>query len=254
MAKMTPASEEINVGSRRMILAYGPSKAGKTTFSVNLMGKENTVMIAFDHDGVKSVLPMDVFYIDPKRPWEDWLDTVPELQKLKGKKTCINVSDLTTAGRLMLYTAGTFKDPRKAYGIAIDHIIQMVNTLKFEFTWATVILEACDVFVEEENEKIVSTLPNVIGKSSLAPALPGMVDEVFYFKLPITKKVANPKTHKLEDQTERFILTSSDGIKLAGNRINKAGQELILDLNEEISIGIDGDMSKLIELRRRLRI
>lgn len=252
MAKMTRAEDTLSRSPRRVILAYGPAKSGKTTFSCNLLGKENTVVIAFDHDGVKSVLPIDVFYIDPAKPWEDWMATCHELQKLKGSKTCIVVSDLTSASRLLLYSAGTFKDPRKTYGVAIDQMMQMINKLKFEFTWATVIFEAVDVYIEDENEKITVALPNVIGKNTLAPSIPAMVDDVFYFLTPRVKKVYNSETKLFEQTIERFILTSSDGFRLAGNRVNKAGEEQILDLNEEVSIGTDGDMSKLIDLRRRL--
>ena len=235
-----------------MILAYGPAKSGKTTFACNLMGKENTVVLAFDHDGTKSVLPIDVFYMDSKRPWEDWLETVNELQKLKGKKKCIVLSDLTSASRLMLYTAGEFKDPRKIYGVAIDRMTQMINKLKFEFTWATVILEAVDIYIEDENEKVTVALPNVIGKATFAPTIPAMVDDVFYFLNPRVTKEYNATTKQFVQKVERFILTSSDGFKLAGNRVNKAGEEQILDLNEEVSIGVDGNMSHLQSLRERM--
>jgi hypothetical protein len=250
MSKLTEAKDSLNIAKRRMMLFFGPAKSGKTTLACNLLGKDNTVVFAFDPDGVKSVLPIDVFYIDPKRPWEDTLDTLNELQKLKDKKKCIVVSDLTQASKLYYRTSGDFKDPRKTYGIAIDRMMQLMEQLKQNFRWATIIFEAVDMYVEDEQEKITTALPNVIGKTTLAPQIPMMVDDVLYFNLPKQIKQKSADGKSIETVVERTILTAADGFKLAGNRINKAGETAILDLNEEVSIG-HNDFSKIEALRKK---
>ncbi len=251
MSQLVEAKDSGGASKRRMMLFFGPAKSGKTTLACNLLGKDKTVVLAFDPDGVKSVLPIDVFYIDPKDPWKDTLDTLNNLQKLKGSKNCIVVSDLTQASKMFFRTAGEHKDERKTYGIAIDRMMQLIEQLKQNFKWATVILEAVDMYVEDSQEKITTALPNVIGKNTLAPQIPMMVDDVFYFNLPIQRKVPNPTTHKIDTVVERTILTSADGFKLAGNRINKAGEPVILELNEEVAIG-NNDFSKIDSLRKKL--
>lgn len=234
---------------RHTILLLGPPKAGKTTLACNLFGKENTVVLAYDVDGLKVVDDVDALIIDPMNAWEDTMEALRVLKKEYSKKTTIVVNDITTCGMLFLRNAPQSRDPRRTYGIAIDQLRQLVEKLKFDFPTYHVIFEAVDMYLEDEQEAVIFTYPNVIGRYTFAQQLPGMVDHVFYVVPPKIKKTVDSKG-KVTKEVERVILTQTDGIKLAGNRVNVAGKEPILELTEKVSI--EDGVDNIARLRKKL--
>lgn len=224
------------LNDRHTILLLGPPKAGKSTLASHLFGQENTIVLAYDPDGLKSNPDTDALIIDHKNAWQDSIAAFDMIKKDYKHKTCIVINDITTAGMTFLRNAPQGRDLRRSYGIAIDQLRQLIEKLKFDFS-QSVIIEAVDMYIEDENAGVIFTYPNVIGKNTFAQQLPGMLDHVFYVNPPKTKTVIDPKTKKPVKQQLRTILTQSDGLKLAGNRVNTAGQKPILELTEEVSIG-----------------
>jgi len=236
---------------RHIILLMGPSKAGKTTLACLLFGKQNTFVLSFDPDGLKSVRPIDAFIVDPKKPWDYCVDVFPEITKLKGKKNTCVVDDLTHMGYVFLRVQKSYKDSRKTYGEAIEQMRQLVEKLKYDFPWLNIIYTSTDMYVEDQEEKVVMTYPNVIGRYTFAQEMPGRCDHVFYLLPPKQrKKVVDGGKRLIIDKVERKILTTSDGVLMAGNRVNQAGGETILELQEEVSV--DDGLKNIERLRSKL--
>jgi hypothetical protein len=236
---------------KHSILMVGPGKAGKSTLSVNLFGRENTVVIAYDRKGLKSVGEVDALLIDPKNIWTD---TIEALQCIRrdfppNKKSCIVVNDMTFMSRMLLYAEKESKDNRKRYALAIDKLRQFCIKLTTEFTDYHIIAEVVDQLIRDDNDNVGYTAPSVIGKDTFALELPGMFDHVFYVNLPETKTtIVNGKPFT---KTTRTILTQSVGGKQAGNRMNIVGEPRILDISEEVMIE-DGSFANIDKLRKKL--
>jgi hypothetical protein len=234
----------------------GPSKSGKTTLACYLFGKPNTAVVSYDPDGLRSVRPIDnVFIIGEAsgKPHDDFINSLPHLQKLKGKVTTIVVDDLMHAGMTYLENAKPSPNKLKMYGEAIGQLREVVNKLKYDFTWANVIFTATDMYVadKEDEDAPVMTYPNVIGRYTFAQEMPARCDHVFFVLPPKQIKTIRPGTNgKIMDvNCERKILTTADGIRLAGNRMNTI-DEHILELKEEVTIG-EG-LNNIEQLRAKL--
>jgi hypothetical protein len=236
---------------KHSILMVGPGKAGKSTLAVNLFGKENTVVIAFDRKGLKSVGKVDALLIDPLHVWDDTLEALRIIKKdfPPSKKTCIDINDMTFMSRMLLYAEKESKDNRKRYALAIDKLRQFAIKITTEFTDYHIIAEVVDQLIRDENDNLSYTAPSVIGKDTFALELPGMFDHVFYVNLPqtITKIVAG----KAVTTTTRSILTQTVGGRQAGNRMNVVGEPRILDISEEVMIE-DGSFANIEKLRQKL--
>lgn len=233
------------------ILMVGPPKSGKSTLSVNLFGKDKTLVIGYDIKGLKSLGKVDILPIDPTKPWADSLDALSWIRReaKRIKKECIVLNDATHMSRMLLYAEKEGKDNRKRYALAIDKLRQFMLKLTTEFNDFHIIVESVDQVVRDDEDKVSYTAPNVIGKDTFAMELPGMFDHVFYVELPNSKtEIVNGKP---VTTVTRTILTQSTKGKLAGNRINVAGQPRILDISEPVLI-TDNDFSNVDKLRHKL--
>lgn len=255
MAKL----QTITLPKSHSILLLGPSKVGKTTLAAHLFEKPHTVFISFDEDGLSSIRPIDAFIIDRARPFEDFIDTLTEIKKLEGSKTTIVVDDVTRMGYMLFRNEKPTKGGNvlPQYGKAIDKMRQIVEKLKWDFNEFNKIYCSLDMYVADKEadgeDSVVFTYPNVIGRYTFAQELPGLMDHIFYLLPP-------KQTTKLEKQngkiikhitTERRILTAPSGVLMAGNRINIAGQEPILELTEEVNIG--ENLENIENLRKKLK-
>ena len=234
--------------SRHTMLFVGPPGSGKTTLACHLFGKENTISIAYDPKQLKAVGKIDALLMDPHRPWEDTIEALAVLKRDFKHKKCITVSDMTHMSRQLLYAEPKGKDVRRAYAMAIDKLRQFIEKLLTEFD-QHIIMEAVDMFIRDEEDKVMYTLPNVIGKDTFATELPGMVDHVFYVNLP--KNVTEIVNGKPTTKVIRTILTQANGTALAKNRMNIAGEPRILDISEVVMIE-DGSFANIEALRMKL--
>lgn len=231
------------------ILMVGPPGSGKSTLAVNLFGKADTIVIAYDRKGLKSIGKVDALLIDPKQPWEDSITALNIIQQKYAFKKCIVINDATTMSRMFLFAEGSSKDMRKPYALAIGKLRQFMLKLTTEFPNQHVIVECVDQLVRGEEDEVTFTAPNVIGKDTFALELPGMFDHVFYVNMPDSKTtIVNGKPFT---EVKRTILTQSVKGKLAKNRINIAGEARILDISESVMIE-DNDFTNITTLRTKL--
>jgi len=235
--------------SRHTIILMGPPKSGKSTLAVNLFGRENTIVIAYDREGMKSVGKVDQLLIDPSKVAQETIDALAYIKSHCAHKKCIIVNDMTHAGRYYYAVAPASKDDRKMYQYAIQNLRSLVMKLNSEFPNQHIIYECVDMYIEDKEDKVVYNYPNVPGRTTFAQEFPGMVDHVFYVNLPREKTtIINGKPIK---SIERTILTASDGLRLAGNRLNIAGESKVIDLSESVMIE-DGSFANIEALRKKI--
>lgn len=237
--------------STHSILMIGPPKSGKSTLSVNLFGKDKSLVIAYDRRGLKSVGKVDALLIDPAHVWDDSLEALSYIKKNypPSVKQCIIINDATHMSRMLLYEEKASKDNRKRYAGAMDKLRQFMLKLTTEFTDYHLIVESVDQIIRDEDDQTSYTAPNVIGKDTFAMELPGMFDHVFYVELPTSK--VEMVGGKPKEIIRRTILTQANKGKLAGNRMNVAGEPRILDISEEVMIE-DNSFANIDKLRAKL--
>lgn len=251
-------SLNFEVFDRHIILFMGPGKSGKTSTAFNLFGRENTSVLSYDVEGLKPIRPVtSCFVIDLQNAWKDTWETLPELKKVK--QTTILVDDLTHAGNAFFAEArrtSRHNNKMKMYGDAIEHLRDLMDYLKYNLPDKHIVYTCTSRIVveDDDDEKIRLTMPNVIGKDTFAQEIPARVDHLFFMLPPVakTRVTKDQKGRVTGKQTlwERKILTQSTGSILAGNRMNQAGGEQILTLEEEVTIG-EG-LSNIEALRNKL--
>jgi hypothetical protein len=223
--------------NRHSSLILGPSKAGKTTFARWLF--KNPLWVAWDPDGVQSVrgtFPDDnIIWVPRRRPKEflyDFLEKdLPERVR-SGKYDGLVNDDLTHMSRLLTkQAAGWSYDLAQIqhYGKSISWIRDYMEKLKFDFVEISLAYVATDMYVQNEADSTFLCIPNVFGKDTFAPEIPAMVSNVFYC-------LAARKSKKQNVARDYNVLTVADGLRLAGNRLNVAGGELLLEAEIETTI------------------
>lgn len=223
--------------SRHSSLILGPSKAGKTTFARWLF--KNPLWVAWDPEGVQSVKGTfpdeNIIWVPRKRPKEFMYDFIekdlPDRLKSNEYDGLVN-DDLTHMSRLLTkQAAGWSYDLAQIqhYGKSISWIRDYMEKLKFDFTEISLAYISTDLYVQNEADKTFLCVPNVFGKDTFAPEIPAMVSNVFY--------CMTPRKSKKEGVARDYnVLTVADGLRLAGNRLNVAGGELLLEAEIETTI------------------
>lgn len=242
-----------DVTKRHIILFAGPGKSGKTTIAYHLFGRENTSILSYDEIGMKSIRPVpSAFVINPNDPWKDTLNTLPELKNLK--KQALLVDDLTHMGNMFfrhIRDTAKHSNTLKMYGGAIDYSRQVMEYCKWNLTHMHIIYTCTTRSVTDEDGERW-TFPNVIGKDTFAQEIPALVDHLFFVMPPVQETII-PGGRAKDARTviSRKILTSGNGAIIAGNRMNQAGQQPILELTEEVAIE-DGSLENIEKLRKKL--
>lgn len=194
---------EAGLPKRVTCLVYGPPKSGKTFFA----GTFPKPLFLNTDKGLTSVRKSKAAYVDLFN-WQDCLWVGQEA--LWGPYETIVLDDITEAGQLALADAvGEKENPTiREWGMAIERVTQLVKTL-VDIPRHIVVTAQETIDKDEELGRMVGQ-PDVPGKTSLARKLGKYFDVVFHLQLGLNKATG---------QKQRMLLTESDGMFYAGDRL-----------------------------------